>query len=119
MGLGECFGCCFRNRYHNVDQGLLQFQPRTGATLDDLMERSRLKREQLWQRLGVLEPMVLSNSSGQSPGPKWPAARQAFRLVRTHGGTVVLTSDGLSDPFDDLTLGGTPRQTHPGQRTDL
>jgi len=38
-------------------------------------------------------------------GPKWPALRQAFRVVRRKTGNVILASDGLSDPFDDITLG--------------
>jgi hypothetical protein len=87
-----------------VEGGLLNFQPRE-VSLDELIERSRLRREQLWKQLGTLEPMVLSSSYGQSPAPRWPAGRQAFRLIRSATGNVILTSDGLSDPFDDVSLG--------------
>ncbi|KAK9865452.1 hypothetical protein WJX84_001015 [Apatococcus fuscideae] len=37
--------------------------------------------------------------------PKWPAMRQAFRLVKRPNGNLLIASDGLSDPFDDITLG--------------
>eukprot|EP00884_Botryococcus_braunii_P008888 jgi/Botrbrau1/17/Bobra.0022s0013.2 len=105
MGVwNACFGCCFRKRYQGADLGLLNFQARGGASLDELIERSRVRREQLWQQIGILEPMILSSSYSQCPGPRWPAGRQAFRLIRTTPGNVVLTSDGLSDPFDDLSL---------------
>eukprot|EP00884_Botryococcus_braunii_P007777 jgi/Botrbrau1/16/Bobra.0022s0013.1 len=107
MGVwNACFGCCFRKRYQGADLGLLNFQARGGASLDELIERSRVRREQLWQQIGILEPMILSSSYSQCPGPRWPAGRQAFRLIRTTPGNVVLTSDGLSDPFDDLSLDG-------------
>lgn len=33
--------------------------------------------------------------------------RQAFRVVRRPNGNVIIASDGLSDPFDDISLGGT------------
>ena len=36
---------------------------------------------------------------------QWPAGRCAFRMVRRPNGNILLASDGLSDPFDDLTLG--------------
>ena len=38
-------------------------------------------------------------------GPKWPALRQAFRVVKRSNGNVIMASDGLSDPFDDMSLG--------------
>jgi hypothetical protein len=31
---------------------------------------------------------------------------QAFRVVRRPNGNVIIASDGLSDPFDDISLGG-------------
>lgn len=30
---------------------------------------------------------------------------QAFRVVRRPNGNVIIASDGLSDPFDDISLG--------------
>lgn len=91
-----------------MNQPLNIFQPRSTATLEDLLEKSSKAREAVWQQLGSLEPLVLSHlvSPTLSGGPKWPALRQAFRLVRRPNGNVILASDGLSDPFDDITLGG-------------
>jgi hypothetical protein len=108
----DCICCGRGNRYQAADTWMNQplniFQPRSTATLEDLLEKSSRAREAVWQQLGSLEPLVLSHlvSPTLSGGPKWPALRQAFRLVRRPNGNVILASDGLSDPFDDITLGG-------------
>ena len=107
----DCICCGRGNRYQSADTWMNQplniFQPRSTATLEDLLEKSSKAREAVWQQLGSLEPLVLSHlvSPTLSGGPKWPALRQAFRLVRRPNGNVILASDGLSDPFDDITLG--------------
>ena len=84
--------------------------------MEDLLEKSSRAREAVWQQLGSLEPLVLSHlvSPTLSGGPKWPALRQAFRLVRRPNGNIILASDGLSDPFDDITLGTSSIPTVPG-----
>ena len=110
MGLADLLCCCGGGGYQNADtylQPLNLFQPRTGASLEDLLEKSSKAREALWESLGSLEPLVLSHlvNPALSGGPKWPALRQSFRLVRRPDGNVLLASDGLSDPFDDVTLG--------------
>ena len=102
--------CCGGSGYQNADtylQPLNTHQPRTTASLEELLEKSSKAREQLWEHLGSLEPLVLSHlvNPSLSGGPKWPALRQSFRLVRRDNGNVILASDGLSDPFDDVTLG--------------
>jgi len=89
-----------------------------GTSLDELLDRTAAAREALWRSLGELEPLVLRALPGgggggggapggsSSAGPRWPAGRCAFRLIRRPAtGTVILATDGLSDPFDDLTLG--------------
>ena len=84
------------------------FEPRNQNTLEDLLERSAAARKDTWQELGTVEPLVLNDSANPAllGGPKWPALRQAFRVVRPRtGANVILASDGLSDPFDDVTLG--------------
>ena len=35
---------------------------------------------------------------------------QAFRVVRRPNGNVIIASDGLSDPFDDISLGETEEE---------
>ena len=110
-GFADCICCGRGNRYQSADAWMNQplniFQPRSTATLEDLLEKSSRAREAVWQQLGSLEPLVLSHlvSPTLSGGPKWPALRQAFRLVRRPNGNIILASDGLSDPFDDITLG--------------
>ena len=86
-----------------------------GTSLDELLDRTAAAREALWRSLGELEPLVLralpgggggGGTGGSAAGPRWPAGRCAFRLIRRpRSGTVILATDGLSDPFDDLTLG--------------
>ena len=107
MGL---FCCCGSRGYQNADtylQPLNIFQPRSTASLEELLEKSSKAREQCWESLGSLEPLVLSHliNPALNGGPKWPALRQSFRLIRRADGNVLLVSDGLSDPFDDVTLG--------------
>lgn len=78
------------------------------------MEQSSAARERVWRQLGSLEPFALSQnaSSGPLAGPKWPALRQNFRVIHRPNGNVMIVSDGLSDPFDDIhegAQGGRPR----------
>ena len=125
-GFADCICCGRGNRYQSADAWMNQplniFQPRSTATLEDLLEKSSRAREAVWQQLGSLEPLVLSHlvSPTLSGGPKWPALRQAFRLVRRPNGNIILASDGLSDPFDDITLGTSIIPTGPGiMNTDV
>lgn len=66
---------------------------------------ARLDRH--WQAVGTLEPDVIAYliSPGLSGGPAWPSTRQAYRVVR-RGESVLLASDGLSDPFEDVDGAG-------------
>ena len=45
----------------------------------------------------VLAPLVNPAFMG---GPRWPSLRQAWRVIRRPG-SIVIASDGLSDPFED------------------
>ena len=110
MGLGDILCCCGSRGYQNADaylQPLNIFQNRAPASLDDLLERSSKAREKCWESMGTLESLVLSHlvNPALSGSPKWPALRQAFRVIRRANGTTMIVSDGLSDPFDDVTLG--------------
>ena len=53
-------------------------------------------------RLHLTQPL---NALKKPKTTQWPAGRCAFRMVRRPNGNILLASDGLSDPFDDLTLG--------------
>lgn len=55
-----------------------------------------------WNSVGTVERDVLSYliSPSFSGGPYWPSTRQAYRVVR-RGDTIILATEGLSDPFDD------------------
>ena len=72
------------------------------------MAQSSAARERVWRSLGSLEPFALGQSPGSSTllaGPKWPAVRQNFRVIHRPSGNVMIVSDGLSDPFDDIHEG--------------
>lgn len=45
----------------------------------------------------VLAPLVNPAFMG---GPRWPSLRQAWRVIRRPG-SIIIASDGLSDPFED------------------
>lgn len=77
--------------------------------VSELVEQSSAARERVWRNLGSLEPFALGQSPSSSSamaGPKWPAMRQNFRVIHRPSGNVMIVSDGLSDPFDDIHEGG-------------
>lgn len=73
------------------------------AVADDPLARSQRRRDAFWAQVGVVERDVLGHliSPALLGGPRWPTTRQAYRIVRREGGTVLLATDGMSDPFDD------------------
>lgn len=60
------------------------------------------KRDHHWATIGRVEPDVIAFMiNPQFRGePAWPGTRQAYRVIRRPH-SVILASDGLSDPFDD------------------
>lgn len=104
-----CFRCCLPQDSGGDSylQPLNILQPKSNTTIEELLEQSSQAREKTWQGVGALEPMVLSHTvnPASTGGPKWPAHRQAFRVVKRPNGNVILASDGLSDPFDDISEG--------------
>ena len=68
----------------------------------DLDALSFARRDAFWATVGVVETDVLSHliSPGLMGGPAWPTTRQAYRIVRRDGTTLIAT-DGMSDPFAD------------------
>lgn len=74
--------------------------PATPNPSTEILDRSIDIREKFWKRYGTLDTGVMTSLSNPllQGGPKWPALRQAFLKVdRSH--SVILASDGLSDPF--------------------
>ncbi|WP_347905316.1 Suppressor of fused protein (SUFU) [Pseudomonas purpurea] len=55
-----------------------------------------------WQSVGTMEQDVLGYaiSPAFTGGSAWPSTRQAYRVVR-RGESVILATDGMSDPFED------------------
>ena len=101
--------CCGRSRYEQADahtQPLAVLSP-TQNTLADVLERSIQARSAAWAQLGKARPIPTTHlkASANSERQKWPSVRQSYQLVERGNGTTILASDGLSDPFDDITLG--------------
>lgn len=65
-------------------------------------------RDAVWAELGTVDEDVISHFMSPTffGGPAWPTTRQAFLRVRRQG-SVVLASDGLSDPYDEGHLAQT------------
>jgi hypothetical protein len=66
------------------------------------LEATCSAREAYFQKLGEVSSDVwfhLINPTFMG-GPSWPALRQGWRSIR-QGKHTIITSDGLSDPFDD------------------
>lgn len=65
-------------------------------------EASQACLDRHWNAVGVSERDVLGYMISPSfmGGPDWPSTRQAYRIVR-RGDSIILASEGLSDPFDD------------------
>ncbi|MCP3144692.1 suppressor of fused domain protein [Pyxidicoccus xibeiensis] len=66
---------------------------------DDRLRQLDTARDAAWSSLGRLEeaaiiPIIPS-------GPYWPGHRQAWRVIHREGGSTLLVTDGLSDPFID------------------
>ncbi len=71
-------------------------------TPDADFEQSWQKRDAFWASIGAVETDVLGHliSPGLMGGPQWPTTRQAYKVVR-RGGSIIIATDGLSDPFAD------------------
>lgn len=67
-----------------------------------MLARACAARDAFYASLGavdgdVLAPLVNPSFMG---GPRWPSLRQAWRVIRRPG-SIIIASDGLSDPFED------------------
>lgn len=74
---------------------------------DSFFEESCVKRDRFWENVGTVESDVLSHliSPTFTGGPHWPTTRQAYRIIRREG-SIIIATDGLSDPFQDVCGGG-------------
>lgn len=70
--------------------------------MSDLFENTAKCRDTFYASLGQLEPDVIAHLINPSfmGGPTWPALRQAYNIIRCSD-SVIIASNGLSDPFDD------------------
>jgi hypothetical protein len=71
---------------------------------EQLLQQTYAARDAALRQWGEVDPLVLSHliNPAFAGGPRWPDLRQAFRVVRDGANTIVC-SDGLADPFDDVT----------------
>lgn len=63
-------------------------------------------RQSYWESIGRVEDDVLApiiNPAFQGY-PKWPDLRQAYKVIRTTN-SIIITTDGLSDDFEDEETG--------------
>ena len=80
MKLRKLFPCCLPRPDEDAYlQPLTLFQPRSNGSIEEVLESSSRAREETWQRIGTLEPLVLSHlvNPALMGGPRWPAMRQA------------------------------------------
>lgn len=87
--------------------GLFDWMKRKGdggpsAPLDDAFAASHARLDAYWAAVGEVEHDVLAPLINPAfrGGPAWPGRRQAYRVIRRPGSTILAT-DGLSDPFVD------------------
>lgn len=101
-----------RGLFGGANDAVPSSQPATSSEPQGAAVLSQARRDAFWQGVGALESDVLGHliSPGLLGGPRWPTTRQAYRIVRREGGTVLLATDGMSDPFDaedaDRTVNG-------------
>lgn len=61
-------------------------------------------RDRYWAAIGDVEPNVIAHTASPSltaHGPDWPTLRQAYMVIRRDR-SVILATDGMSDPFTIL-----------------
>ncbi|WP_266158695.1 suppressor of fused domain protein [Dyella silvatica] len=77
-------------------------QPSTG-TAASAAQMSHQRLDRYWASIGAVEPDLLAHliSPSFTGGPSWPTTRQAYRVIR-RGSSIILATDGMSDPFDGV-----------------
>lgn len=103
LGCISCCGSDKREAEHVLQP--LNLSTRSTTTLDQLVQQSHLARTRLYSKLGNLQDFALSQPDLQANlvgAPRWPTSQQIYRVIKRPGNLVMIVSDGLSDPFDDL-----------------
>ena len=105
----NCFKCCGGADNSTNDHVLepLNLMPsdRLHASVEHLVEQSRRARHVAYSSIGRVQDFCIEEDPLDLPQScsKWPCIVQRFQVIhRPRENTVVLVSDGLSDPFDDL-----------------
>lgn len=82
-------------------------QPKDGYE-GNLAALTHRRLDEFWATVGVSEPDLLAYmvSPTLMGRPPWPSTRQAHRVVR-RAASIVLATDGMSDPFDGSDSTGT------------
>ena len=70
--------------------------------LEAMIQTTFEVRNAFYSKLGTVDsdaiaPLINPSFMG---GPRWPALRQAWRVIR-RSDSIIIVSDGLSDPFED------------------
>jgi len=74
----------------------------TRSVEDPLYASTFDARDTYWKNIGAIDEDVIAHmvSPEFMGAPAWPTTRQAYKIIRTDT-TLIITSDGLSDPFTD------------------
>lgn len=105
----NCFKCCGdgdQDILDNALEPLTLFNPSGKVEFSgQILRQTIAARTQAYEKLGRVQDFWIEEDVSKLPAnaPRWPSLRQRFRVIhRPATDTVILVSDGLSDPFDDL-----------------
>lgn len=75
---------------------------------DERLAAACAARDAFYASVGDVDPDVIAHAINPAfmGGPRWPALRQAFSVIR-RGANTIVASNGLADPFDDVAAPNT------------
>lgn len=70
---------------------------------DKAREKTFEIRDAHWASIGKVDNDVIGHAISPQlmGGPAWPTTRQAYRVIRLADGSIIVATDGMSDPYDD------------------